>query len=186
MIHDLQLSRPRLACVVASFSAAFAVTFFGAPQAAQAGEKHDHHTSAPVAKMCIVDTAAHAGTFHTLSKAIKAAGLESALRGEGPFTVFAPTDEAFGKLPAGTLEDLLKPENKEKLASILTYHVVAGKVYAKDVVKLSSAKTLNGQSVKITVDNGKVKIDDANVVKTDIEARNGVIHVIDKVILPKN
>ena len=99
--------------------------------------------------------------------------------------MFAPTDEAFAKLPAGTLESLLKPENKSKLAGILTYHVVPGKVMAADVVKLTSAKTVNGQSVKITVDGGKVKVNDANVVKADVAASNGVIHVIDAVLLPK-
>ena len=107
------------------------------------------------------------------------------LKGPGPFTVFAPTDEAFAKLPAGTLEDLLKPENKQKLISILTYHVVAGKVLAKDVVKLHEAKTLNGQEVKIRVEDGKVKVDDATVIKTDIQCTNGVIHVIDSVLLPQ-
>ena len=133
----------------------------------------------------IVDTAVAAGSFNTLATALKAAGLVETLKGPGPFTVFAPTDEAFAKLPAGTLESLLKPENKAKLAGILTYHVVAGKVMAADVVKLTSAKTVNGQSAKIAVDGGKVKVDGANVVKTDIAASNGVIHVIDAVILPK-
>ena len=133
----------------------------------------------------IVDTAVAAGSFSTLATALKAAGLVETLKGPGPFTVFAPTDEAFAKLPAGTLESLLKPENKAKLAGILTYHVVAGKVTAADVVKLTSAKTVNGQSVKIAVDGGKVKVDGANVVKTDIGASNGVIHVIDAVLLPK-
>ena len=133
----------------------------------------------------IVDTAVAAGSFNTLATALKAAGLVETLKGPGPFTVFAPTDEAFAKLPAGTLESLLKPENKAKLAGILTYHVVAGKVMAADVVKLTSAKTVNGQSVKITVDGGKVMVNDANVVKTDVGASNGVIHVIDAVLLPK-
>ncbi len=133
----------------------------------------------------IVDTAVAAGSFNTLAAALKAAGLVETLKGTGPFTVFAPTDEAFAKLPAGTVESLLKPENKAKLAGILTYHVVAGKVMAADVVKLTSAKTVNGQSVKIAVDGGKVKINDANVVKTDIATSNGVIHVIDTVLLPK-
>lgn len=132
----------------------------------------------------IVDTAVAAGSFGTLVAAVKAAGLVDTLKGEGPFTVFAPTDEAFAKLPAGTVDDLLKPENKEKLVGILTYHVVAGKVKAEDVVKLSSAKTVNGKEVKITVDGDKVKVDGANVVKTDIVTKNGVIHVIDAVILP--
>ena len=119
------------------------------------------------------------------SYALKAAGLVETLKGPGPFTVFAPTDEAFAKLPAGTLESLLKPENKSKLAGILTYHVVPGKLMAADVVKLTSEKTVNGQSVKITVDGGKVKVNDANVVKADVAASNGVIHVIDAVLLPK-
>ena len=117
--------------------------------------------------------------------AVKAAGLVDTLKGEGPFTVFAPTDEAFAKLPEGTVESLLKPENKAKLVAILTYHVVPGKVLAGDVIKLSEAKTVQGSSVKIEVNDGKVKVDNANVVKTDIMCSNGVIHVIDAVILPK-
>ncbi len=133
----------------------------------------------------IVDTAVGAGNFKTLAAALKAADLVDALKGKGPFTVFAPTDEAFAKLPKGTLESLLKPENKEKLAAILKYHVVSGKVTSKDVVKLSEAKTLEGSSVKITVKDGKVMVDGATVTKPDIEASNGVIHVIDAVILPK-
>ena len=133
----------------------------------------------------IVDTAVSAGSFKTLAAALQAAGLVDTLKGKGPFTVFAPTDEAFRKLPAGTLEGLLKPESKAKLIAILTYHVVPGKVFAKDVVKLSEAKTVQGSSAKITVKDGKVKVDDANVVKTDIVCTNGVIHVIDAVILPK-
>lgn len=133
----------------------------------------------------IVDTAVKAGKFNTLVAAVKAAGLVETLKGEGPFTVFAPTDEAFAKLPKGTVESLLKPENKEKLIAILTYHVVPGKVMAKDVVNLTEAKTVQGSAVKIAVNGGKVSIDGANVVKTDIETSNGVIHVIDAVILPK-
>lgn len=133
----------------------------------------------------IVETAVAAGDFKTLAAALKAADLVEALQGEGPFTVFAPTDEAFAKLPKGTLESLLKPENKEKLVAILKYHVVPGKVTAKDVVKLSEAKTLEGSSAKISASGGKVMVDGANVVKTDVEATNGVIHVIDAVILPK-
>ena len=136
-------------------------------------------------KKDIVDTAVGAGNFKTLVAAVKAAGLVETLKGEGPFTVFAPTDEAFAKLPAGTLEALLKPENKDKLVGILTYHVVPGKVMAKDVVKLTEAKTVQGSSAKIAVKGGKVSVDSANVVKTDIETTNGVIHVIDSVILPK-
>lgn len=135
-------------------------------------------------KADIVDTAVAAGNFQTLAAALKAADLVTTLKGKGPFTVFAPTDEAFAKLPAGTVEELLKPENKDKLVAILTYHVVAGKVMAKDVVDLNEAKTVNGKSAKITVAGGKVMIDNANVIKTDIETSNGVIHVIDSVILP--
>jgi len=133
----------------------------------------------------IVDTAVAAGSFKTLATALAAAGLVETLKGPGPFTVFAPTDEAFAKLPAGTLESLLKPENKAKLAGILTYHVVPGKVMAAELVKVTSEKTVNGQSVKVTVDGSKVKINDANVIKADVAASNGVIHVIDAVLLPK-
>jgi len=136
-------------------------------------------------KKDIVDTAVAAGNFKTLAAALKAAGLVDTLKGPGPFTVFAPTDEAFAKLPAGTVDDLLKPENHDKLVAILTYHVVAGKVTAKDVVKLHEAKTVNGKDVKIMVDGGKVMVDNANVVKTDIACSNGVIHVIDSVLLPQ-
>ena len=133
----------------------------------------------------IVETAVNAGSFKTLAAALKAAGLVDALNGKGPFTVFAPTDEAFAKLPAGTVENLLKPENKDKLVAILKYHVVSGNVKAADVVKLQSAKTLQGNDVTVKLNDGKVSINEANVVKTDIECSNGVIHVIDSVILPK-
>ncbi len=136
-------------------------------------------------KKDIVDTAVEAGSFKTLVAAVQAAGLVDTLKGEGPFTVFAPTDEAFAKLPAGTVEELIKPENKDKLVSILTYHVVAGNVASSDVVKLSSAKTVNGAEVSVKVVNGKVMIDGATVVAADIKCGNGVIHVIDSVILPK-
>ena len=132
----------------------------------------------------IVDTAI-AANFNTLAAAVKAAGLVDTLKGPGPFTVFAPTDEAFAKLPPGTLESLLKPENKAKLQSILKYHVVAGKVMAHDVVKLNFAKTVEGQSITIKTMNGLVMVDGAHVTKADIETSNGVIHVIDSVILPK-
>ena len=132
----------------------------------------------------IIEVAVSAGSFETLAAALNAAGLISALQGDGPFTVFAPTDEAFAKLPEGTVETLLKPENIDQLKAILTYHVVPGRVYAKDVVKLNSAETLNGAKVKINARNSGVKINDASVVATDIEASNGVIHVIDTVILP--
>jgi uncharacterized surface protein with fasciclin (FAS1) repeats len=133
----------------------------------------------------IVDIAVSAGSFNTLVTAVKAAGLVETLKGAGPFTVFAPTDEAFAKLPAGTLESLLAPENKAKLREILTYHVVSGKVLAKDVVRLSSAKTVQGQEIAVSVDGQSVKVNDAKVVKSDIMATNGVIHVIDTVILPR-
>jgi uncharacterized surface protein with fasciclin (FAS1) repeats len=131
----------------------------------------------------IVDTAVAAGSFNTLAAALKAADLVDALKGKGPFTVFAPTDDAFAKLPKGTLESLLKPENKAQLQAILKYHVLSGEVLAKDV-KTMSAATLNGQRVDLVVKDGKVTIDKANVTKTDIKATNGVIHVIDNVILP--
>jgi transforming growth factor-beta-induced protein len=140
--------------------------------------------NATAADSDIVDTAVAAGQFKTLAAALGAADLVEALKGEGPFTVFAPTDAAFAKLPAGTVETLLKPENKGKLAGILTYHVVPGKVYAKQVVGLAGAKTLNGQRVDVKVDGSTVMIDGAKVVKTDIECSNGIIHVIDAVILP--
>ena len=134
----------------------------------------------------IVETAVAAGTFETLVAAVKAAGLVETLSGPGPFTVFAPTDEAFAKLPKGTVASLLEPANKQKLVDILTYHVVPGKVMAADVVKLESAKTAQGQSLGIKVADGVVSVDGAKVVKTDITTSNGVIHVIDAVILPKS
>lgn len=132
----------------------------------------------------IVDTAVEAGKFKTLAAALGAAGLVDAVKGPGPFTVFAPTDEAFAKLPKGTVETLLKPENKDKLKAILTYHVVPGKVMAKDVLGLKGAKSLNGQRIDVKVDGGKVMVDGAKVLTTDIACTNGVIHVIDSVILP--
>lgn len=134
------------------------------------------------AGMDIVDTAIAAGNFNTLAKALRAAGLVETLKGTGPFTVFAPTDAAFAKLPAGTLAALLK--DTEKLKSILLYHVVSGKVTAQQVVAIKSAESIEGSSIRIGVSDGKVMVDDANVVKTDIFASNGVIHVIDRVILP--
>jgi uncharacterized surface protein with fasciclin (FAS1) repeats len=133
----------------------------------------------------IVDTAVAAGQFKTLAAALKAAGLVDTLKGGGPFTVFAPTDEAFAKLPKGTVEELLKPENKAKLTAILTYHVVAGKVMAADVVKVKDATTVQGGAIKVNVNGGKVMVDGANVTKTDIGASNGVIHVVDSVLMPK-
>lgn len=132
----------------------------------------------------IVDTAVAAGSFKTLAKALAAADLVGTLKGPGPFTVFAPTDEAFAKLPAGTLDNLLKPENKAMLVRVLTYHVVPGKVMAADVVKVSSAKAVSGDALHIKVADSNVMVDEARVVKTDIVASNGVIHVIDNVLLP--
>ena len=134
----------------------------------------------------IVDTAVAAGSFTTLAKALTAADLVATLKGPGPFTVFAPTDAAFAKLPTGTVESLLKPENKAKLRRILTYHVVAGKVMAADVVTLHSAKAVSGDTITVAAAGGTVTVDAARVVKTDIGASNGVIHVIDTVILPKD
>jgi len=131
----------------------------------------------------IVDTAMQAGTFSTLDAALRAAGLVETLKGDGPFTVFAPTDEAFAKLPEQTLADLLKPENKAKLTAILTYHVVPGKFMASQVAAISKATTVQGQSVTFDTSDG-VKINNAKVLATDIEASNGVIHVVDSVLLP--
>jgi uncharacterized surface protein with fasciclin (FAS1) repeats len=147
--------------------------FLAVPSAAQSGQQD------------IVDTAVAAGSFETLAKALEAADLVETLKGSGPFTVFAPTDEAFAKLPAGTLDTLLKPENKEELQRILSYHVVAGKVMAADVVKLGSAKAVSGGTITIATHANGVMVDDARVVRTDVAATNGVIHVIDAVMLPK-
>ena len=133
----------------------------------------------------IVDTASAAGSFKTLVTAVKAAGLVDTLKGKGPFTVFAPTDEAFAKLPNGTLDNLLKPENKKQLVAILTYHVVAGKVMSKDLAgQKTMAKSVEGSEIAVDATNG-VKVDNAKVVKADIQASNGVIHAIDAVIMPK-
>jgi len=132
----------------------------------------------------VVEIAAGNEDFSTLVAAVKAAGLAETLSGDGPFTVFAPTNEAFAKLPEGTVEELLKPENKEKLAAVLTYHVVAAKVMAADV-KAGKVATVNGAEATVTVEDGAVMIDGAKVVKTDIVGKNGVIHVIDTVIMPK-
>lgn len=136
-------------------------------------------------KADIVDVATENGSFNTLVAAVKAADLVDTLKGEGPFTVFAPTDDAFAKLPDGTIDMLLMPENKDKLVSILTYHVVPGKVMAADVVKLDKATTVQGQDVMIKTMGDKVMVNDANVIATDVKAKNGVIHVIDTVIMPK-
>lgn len=157
---------------LAAIALAFGVGTIGTAEA-QYGEKPSKD---------IVDIAVEAGSFNTLVTAVKTAGLVETLKGDGPFTVFAPTDEAFAKLPKGTLEALLA--DKEKLTAILTYHVVAGNVTSDQVIKLNEAKTVNGDKVQIKVSSGTVMIDDAKVVKADIKASNGVIHVIDTVILP--
>ena len=154
------------------------------PLAAQNAPAKVTTATTSAAQATIVDTAVAAGSFKTLVAAVQAAGLVETLNGKGPFTVFAPTDAAFAKLPAGTVESLLKPENKAKLAAILTYHVVPGAVKAADVVKLKTAGTVNGQRVGIKVDGAKVTVDGAAVTATDIACSNGVIHVIDAVILP--
>jgi len=141
----------------------------------------DHHGM----KKDIVDVAAENGSFNTLVAAVKAAGLVETLKGDGPFTVFAPTDEAFAALPEGTVDMLLKPENKDKLIAVLTYHVVPGKIMASEVMKLDSAVTVQGEAVMVGIDHGNVMINKAQVVMADVEASNGVIHVIDAVLLPK-
>ncbi len=135
-------------------------------------------------KKDIVDTAVAAGSFKTLAAALGAAGLADTLKGDGPFTVFAPTDEAFAKLPAGTVESLLKPENKAKLVDILTYHVVAGEVDSKAAMKLSTATALNKKAIKLEVKDGSLHLNESKVTKADISCSNGVIHVIDAVLLP--
>ncbi len=155
----------------------------GQPTANQEPESTETASTDENMSKTIVDIAVANGNFKTLTTALTEAGLVETLSGEGPFTVFAPTDEAFAKLPAGTVEALL--QDKEKLTSILTYHVVSGKVMAEDVVKLTSATTVQGQDVTVKVEGDTVMINDAKVVTADIEASNGVIHVIDTVILPK-
>ncbi len=168
---------------VAAFTAALTLT----PNliAGECAASKSASASTCAASKDIVGVAAGAENFKTLVAAVKAAGLVETLQGKGPFTVFAPTDEAFAKLPAGTVEDLLKPENKDKLAAILKYHVVPGKVLAVDV-KTMEAKTAQGQSVKLKVSDAGVTVDNAKVIKTDLLAENGVIHVIDSVILPNS
>lgn len=151
--------------------------------AASAGGKSHH--AAPQARADIVDTAVQAGQFKTLAAALQAAGLVDTLKGPGPFTVFAPTDAAFAALPAGTVETLLKPENHDKLVAILTYHVVPGRVSAAQVTQLQSAKTVQGGALAIAATGGAVTVNDAHVVQADVAASNGVIHVIDKVLLPR-
>ncbi len=169
--------------IITSAAAAAVLALFSvAPASAQYSMKDKAETMK--GKPDIVDVAVSAGSFNTLVAAVKAAGLVETLKGKGPFTVFAPTDEAFAKLPAGTVENLLKPENVDQLRAILTYHVVSGKVMASDVVGLEKATTVQGQSLAISTKNGKAMVDNAEVIKTDIEASNGVIHVINAVVLP--
>jgi uncharacterized surface protein with fasciclin (FAS1) repeats len=160
--------------------------FLGVAAMAAMGVAQESIFAAEGAVKDIVTTAVEAGSFKTLAAALKAGGLVETLQGKGPFTVFAPTDEAFAKLPAGTVETLLKPENKSQLVSVLTYHVVSGKVAAAQVVKLNAAATVNGQRVDIKVEDGQVRVDQATVVKADIHCSNGIIHVIDQVLLPSS
>jgi uncharacterized surface protein with fasciclin (FAS1) repeats len=169
--------------IVATIAAA--VTFNSSLFAGDCSASKNDSAASCSAGKDLVAVAVGADNFKTLVAAIKAAGLVETLQGKGPFTVFAPTDEAFAKLPAGTVENLLKPENLEKLVAILKYHVVPGKVLAADV-KTSEAQTVQGQSVKLVVSDTGVTVDGAKVVKTDVLAENGVIHVIDTVILPKS
>ncbi len=163
--------------VMRILSGAIAASLLVISMIASAGEKKAESQD-------IVDVAVANGSFNTLAAALKAGGLIDVLKGDGPFTVFAPTDEAFVKLPEGTVENLLKPENIEQLKAVLTYHVVSGKVMAADVVKLDSATTVNGADVAISVQQQSVKVNTATVVAADVMATNGVIHVIDTVILP--
>lgn len=169
--------RPLLALL---FAQAFLLALFIFAVPASAG----HHAESKGHDKDVFDVAAASGDFNTLVAAIQAADLVDTLKSDGPFTVFAPTDEAFSALPAGTIEYLLKPENKDELVAILTYHVVPGRVTASDVVKIDSADTVNGQAIVVTAENGFVRINEATVISADIDASNGVIHVIDEVILP--
>lgn len=171
----MRISSPLVALSMAvAFGAAAPAAVFAEPAPYEKADAKD-----------IVDTAVEAGSFTTLVAAVQAAGLEDTLRGDGPFTVFAPTDEAFAALPEGTVEDLLKPENKDKLVAVLTYHVVPGKVMAADVAdKTVEPETVQGTTAKVVGNDGKVMIDGATVVTADIATSNGVIHVIDKVIMP--
>ena len=159
------------------------MAFTSAAWAGHCGGNHDHGMAARD-EPSIVEVAAGNEDFSTLVAALQAAGLVEVLAGDGPYTVFAPTNEAFEALPPGTVENLLKPENKDQLVAVLTYHVVPGAVYAADVTQLDSATTVQGDSIEIAANMGKVTIDNAQVLQTDIEASNGVIHVIDAVILP--
>lgn len=169
-------NRTILATVVTLMAASVSYADCGTCGSGGETAKHGHD---------IVDTAVEAGQFKTLVAAVKAAGLVDVLKGKGPFTVFAPTDEAFAKLPKGTLQNLLQPENKDKLTAILTYHVAPGRLGARDVTRSTGAVTANGQWLGFRAADGKVMVDEATVVKADIECKNGVIHVIDRVVLPE-
>lgn len=171
----------RLPHLAAALALALAVPVVAS--AAPAGGKTHH--AATQARADIVDTAVQAGQFKTLAAALQAAGLIDTLKGPGPFTVFAPTDAAFAALPAGTVESLLKPENHDRLVAILTYHVVPGRVTAAQVAGMPSARTVQGGDLDIRASGGAVTVNDARVVSADVAASNGVIHVIDKVLLPK-
>jgi uncharacterized surface protein with fasciclin (FAS1) repeats len=177
------MKRMAVVVVLSMISVAGAIADSGDCKSSVSAKSHARRV-VHTAEMDIVDTAVSAGSFNTLVAAVKAAGLVDTLKGKGPFTVFAPTDEAFAKLPAGTVESLLKPENRDKLIKILTYHVVAGKVTASEVTKLKDAKTVQGGKVMFSTKNG-VKVNGSNVVKADVMASNGVIHVIDTVLMPK-
>ncbi len=167
-----------LTIFLAAQAALLAILFLASPVSA------GHHGEMKAPPEDIVEVAVSAGQFNTLAAALEAAGLVGTLQGEGPYTVFAPTDAAFAKLQEGTLETLLKPENKDQLIAILTYHVVPGTVTAADVVKLDNAETVSGEMIEITVAGDNVRVNQAKVIATDIAASNGVIHVIDEVILP--
>ena len=179
------LSSALLACALPLVACEEAATPAKDPTTAVTNANAAPGSATSVAKADIVDTANSAGSFKTLLAAVKAADLESTLRGPGPFTVFAPTDEAFAKLPAGTVESLIKPENKEKLKAILTFHVVSGNVGSAQAMKLSNAKTVNGKEIKLDASSGSLHVGKATVTKADIAASNGTIHVIDTVLLPE-
>ncbi|MEN0651473.1 MULTISPECIES: fasciclin domain-containing protein [Hyphobacterium] len=170
------------------FTATAALSLLGAPALADSTSKIDHHASSDHHAMQadIVDTAVNAGSFNTLVAAVQAAGLEDTLRGDGPFTVFAPTDEAFAALPEGTVESLLQPENRDQLVAILTYHVVAGEYMAGDLAgQALSVETVQGDTVDIDATGDNVMVDGATVIMADVDASNGVIHVINQVIMPE-
>ncbi len=174
--------------ILFTFVLALFAPFTGAANPTTKGNDHaakNHSAAVRTHEADIVDTAVAAGSFTTLVAAVKAAGLVDVLKGNGPFTVFAPTDEAFAKIPKATLESLLLPENKDKLVKILTYHVVPGKLEAKDVLASKGAKTVQGGSLKFAKAKGGVRINNSNVVKADIATSNGVIHVIDTVLMPE-